>query len=905
MDEEKRLAFGLLSEVEEGADEATCLTRLEEILSAKPSLVDEPQRATEAKWRAWTELRNSAEGKSLLNNARFQLRQQNKCEAASWAAWLQGKPDLWGEGFFVEAFSPVTVVEWKWPLSIAVVDDSAYQSTQAALAEIGKHGPPWLNTLVRQVEKPADEIGVADIIVFSHGADARSTVMRSAAPISADLLLLCGLQADQFSQVAAGAEEVLALVQANAILATAAKANDMAWLVRLIEELSHNQPLDAAVMQMWRAMGAEPGTILLLSTPRFIDESQLSTFAGLLAKRVEEMSEEDFHYSLAAHEAAKPIRGFGKADALRMLESGVYRSESGDASFVSRLAQALPQAAAPPATAPVATRGATKGTAASTAEGRFLLHKISAKESTTVRPEKALEAGKSYKLSVLIGERQEGFIKGGKSFPEPPLRPEEAGASLAVVFFEEYSKPEGELRPVFLPRVGDSSTAEFEFTVSLDCNVFEGWVSVYHNNRLLQEGVLRARVVGAVSGAKDAPSQTNFNISSMPHPLRVGLDGRTLFGGTLRLQGDGSLMIVRGLNAVRAKPPGLKQAVDELEYSFNRVKWGDIDEKWLDNADLAKAMSLIAQQGWQLRRELCSNPLMKDMEASDKPICVYAADSNVRAPLELCYAKAQPKDGARICPKGARPAEDGTCEKACEAAQSPRDYVCPLGFWSLSKVLEWRSQSADSREDPEALNFSNEPTAREVLQPLQKVVLGRSDLVQDEDTKELQELLQRQSPSWKEVKSWDEWEAAVEAESPTLLLLMPHVDNKSYPPKVEIQGEFKDPPGIEDADVLGKIPQKPMILLLGCGAATALVDFQSLPAQFRRSQAAVVIAPLAELLARDAPHLAKVIIETMAEGPVGTRPFAQVLLAARRKLVAQGKLAGLLLLSFGDADWLV
>jgi hypothetical protein len=30
-----------------------------------------------------------------------------------------------------------------------------------------------------------------------------------------------------------------------------------------------------------------------------------------------------------------------------------------------------------------------------------------------------------------------------------------------------------------------------------------------------------------------------------------------------------------------------------------------------------------------------------------------------------------------------------------------------------------------------------------------------------------------------------------------------------------------------------------------------------------------------------------------------------MLLAARRKLVADGKLAGILLLSFGDADWLV
>ena len=132
-----------------------------------------------------------------------------------------------------------------------------------------------------------------------------------------------------------------------------------------------------------------------------------------------------------------------------------------------------------------------------------------------------MEAAKHYKLAVHIGPKSERYISGKASFPEPPVRPEESGVSLAVVFFEENSKPEADLKTIFLPRTGESSTAEFEFTVSDAANVFEGWVSVYHKNRLLQEGVLRSRVVGAVGGAKTPPKKIEFTIRSMPRPCRL------------------------------------------------------------------------------------------------------------------------------------------------------------------------------------------------------------------------------------------------------------------------------------------------------------------------------------------------------------------------------------------------
>jgi hypothetical protein len=122
---------------------------------------------------------------------------------------------------------------------------------------------------------------------------------------------------------------------------------------------------------------------------------------------------------------------------------------------------------------------------------------------------------------------------------------------------------------------------------------------------------------------------------------------------------------------------------------------------------------------------------------------------------------------------------------------------------------------------------------------------------------------------------------------------------------MEIQKQFKNPPGVDQTDVVGVPPQQPLVLLLGCGAAHAQIDFMSLPAQFRRNQAALVVAPIAELLADDAPEIARIFIETIAAGNGAARPAGEVLLETKRKLLAEGRLAGLMLLAAGDASWLL
>ena len=293
MDEEKRLAFGLLSGFNGTATREEWMLRLKAAFSTQPTLVGGSGDAADEKWTAWQEFRDSAEYRVLVANARYQIRLDDKREAAAWAAWLPHQPHLRGAGWFIELSSPVNVVEWKWPLNVAIMGDSGYSTTQAALTDQAEHGPPWMKVIVRQAQQPAEELGVADILIFPQGLDARNTLLQAVSPVTADLLFLCGVGRGQFSDVAAEAEELLRLTQANAILAAAIASKDMRMLVAVIEELAHDLPIDVAIAEAVRWRNLDPGLMMLLSTPHFVEKSRLSNFLQPLTERLQQMGSGD------------------------------------------------------------------------------------------------------------------------------------------------------------------------------------------------------------------------------------------------------------------------------------------------------------------------------------------------------------------------------------------------------------------------------------------------------------------------------------------------------------------------------------------------------------------------------------------------------------------------------------
>ena len=174
MNREKGLAPGLLSGFADRAGEQEWLRRLNEVLGKHTSLVRRPGKPDDldSKWTAWQNFKASNE--YLLANARYRVQAKDKREAADWAAWLPYQRQLCVRGWYIEVASPVSVVEWKWPLTIAIMGDVRYIEPQIALTNEVGHGPIWMPVVVRLARKPADEVDVADILIFPEGSEARA-----------------------------------------------------------------------------------------------------------------------------------------------------------------------------------------------------------------------------------------------------------------------------------------------------------------------------------------------------------------------------------------------------------------------------------------------------------------------------------------------------------------------------------------------------------------------------------------------------------------------------------------------------------------------------------------------------------------------------------------------------------
>ena len=289
---------------------------------------------------------------------------------------------LEGQVWHVSVTSPVHTVEWKWPLSLAVVPGPGAAKLRKALAARRESGPPWIRATTRVVQGDC-----SDILFFPDGLQARARLMKSAAPMTADLLVLCGVGRADWSKVAAEAETLLAMAQAHAVLAVSAPAESTDWIWSFVNELSHNLPVDVAASKMF---GTEA---MLWSTKTFIHQAVLSNFLNPLKKRIRDAAIDlSLNMVNLPRWSGRLTERMGARDAVRVLSAKpIFSAESEGASVISEMAAAAPPPAMPQPEAKPAER--------------HLLQRLQPLDKTRLKPKDALEAGKRYGLDVKIGPK--------------------------------------------------------------------------------------------------------------------------------------------------------------------------------------------------------------------------------------------------------------------------------------------------------------------------------------------------------------------------------------------------------------------------------------------------------------------------------------------------------------------
>ncbi|MBI4904237.1 MAG: hypothetical protein HY820_11410 [Acidobacteria bacterium] len=766
-------------------------------------------------------------------------------------------------------------VDLLWPLRIGVAGKDTAPVLEYIQQQMTRRS--WMRTLVSVSQAPAGQGGSLDIAIFPDADTAMETLYSSPLPVKASALLLLSDPSRDLPTLTS-LMELVSMTHAQAVLLAdpILLRTGSDWLVRFVEELSHDMPWHEAALAASRFAGVDARRLAMLATQRFLDESRLSRKTELVLKRIAQTPPRDESVD-SGREVIYSHGGDGGSQwgaVEQELRNPDFHSERRTASTLAEAAQQVPDQPA------------------ATAE-RFVQARVSVKVDEAALD--TIEAGKDYVLQVRIGTGQ-GWTTSHDPLPEPPLKPQETSVILTVLFHEPHSCPDGLLRTIELPRSGPSSTAEFPVRANTGSAVLDGRITIYHNNRPLMECAYRVPVMGGAA----IPALTCPGLETLMRTRRFdgGLDIHQPAAGTLRVEGE-DVHIVRGLRKTRVSLGGIKQALARMEKAINSVALEDIDASHVMTSDPAARLVVeLARQGYHLHDALTSERLMKDILASPGILTVLAADTSTRVPLELCYSFEEPSSDAVLCPDSLRAVSKGRCIETCAGSKDPEHHVCPMGFWGMQRAIEWRGREADAANESAPVAPTHD---RQSLAPLREVLYAHSKRV--EAVGRLKLALEQQYVPATGVRSWKEWAAAVKQKSPSLLILMPHVDRQKAPPEMEIGGQVKDPPGVKDKDVVNGEGESPVVLILGCGAATFTIDFQSLPSQFRRRRAAVVIAPMAEILASDAPQLGATFVSGF--GTADDTPLGETILACKRAAVASGLLSGLLLLSFGDADWRV
>jgi hypothetical protein len=534
---------------------------------------------------------------------------------------------------------------------------------------------------------------------------------------------------------------------------------------------------------------------------------------------------------------------------------------------------------------------------------------------------RAFRANSPHLVQVQIGPAREDMRRatGGPSVDD--LLPDPGRPHDLVLVFVPASGNAVQAEPVTLPPRGATEMRTFTLRTGPAGVGVEAQIAVLHQNRVLQSAILRGPVVedpAAASpeakveltlsvvrpGMADLDVRRPFDAAVVAGRTPDGKQGAAGVSGNKISRFDADRLTVAGTSITRAltdladNPDAYGPALD----SDGSV--GLLRSLALLGAQLYSAMGRIIEE------ELAGEDLTR--------IQVLVSDPDDFLPLEFVYDLPSPTLSAGLCPNWRKALEDGRCDPSNHPTDGTglATVVCPLGFWTLSKVIERQVvDRGSSLVDLSGKDFAvrSEPTAeRSHLPGLSSALFAASDKVDSVRAglsqgvlSTLEEVTGRNA---ERADTWAEWVQKVSALKPPLQVLLSHTEKVQNTLALEIgagdlraagqfQGLVKPDPAVT-----------PVVLLLGCDTAVADRQFQTFVTEFRDAGAALVVGTIAAVLGEHAAPVAQALAVALHEASAATASagaptFGEVMRDVRRRLLAEGELMALCLTSFGDADW--
>lgn len=788
--------------------------------------------------------------------------------------------------------------EWLWPLDVALLAEPVSERLRLVV-----NGLRW-SRFVRPIEAGKATSPIELLVLPRPLPHALRLLLAPHAFPRVQTVLVLGGPGDR-STCLANAEALRAAARADGIcVAPVAEDGWAAFLDETLYHLSHDLDLDVAVARACDARKSPPP--FLVGCSGAFARAHISRWATAVGRRLSRAAPPATAAARAPAPPPMPGAAAGPqvsptAGLLDRLPNLRWDSETHDATEAAGAGD-------------LAKEARPRARSSDRRLVQLALHdeEDASREPLTIGP---LLRDHSYSLDLWIGPRLSGSLAADAPFPDEDL-PDEEQHELTVVLAAPAARQQVQLRRLALPRHGASDPVRFELSVVERVQHLEARISILHENRVVQTLRLEAGV------GEGAPRELSFLVEAVLRDLD-GLTGRPAFDAALLfndLGGAPTLSVFAGDRAslVDSSDVDAKLAVlmKTLSDATNRPgRYGPPDTR----ASTA-LLGALARQGSLLRQSLMRLPGVRDELAAARRIQILSARPERVLPIELCYDPPFPSEEAEMCPswKGAlgpaRPDDEERADIVSCGAPCPADrskVVCPIGFWATSRVIErhaYRKQDARKLGAADFALQTERPDGRAVLQILSGSLCAAAKQARAEKPGLVNEAfaaIALASASSKEVKDWDAWKQEVAARSPGLLVLLAHTEPRNDIAALVI--------GDEERALLGEIDERfvrrsdgppPLVMLLGCSTASTERPFQSFVVQFQNvGGAAIVLGTLCEILGQHAAPIAQALTARLKAA--SGLPLGNLMLDARRALLAQGFPIVLSVVAFGDADWRV
>lgn len=778
---------------------------------------------------------------------------------------------------------------WEWPLEVGFLADAASRELGETLAS-----DHWAGHLADLVDIGRDR-QACDILLLPFGL--RESVTRVLqTPVQASCVFMLGELGEPWERARPMLETIEAHTRSTAIgILHVPRTWHSSWFHELLRELAHDEGLDVALRRA--GYSAAP---LLMSSRRFLDRTRMTEAAAALGRRIgrADMVDRDVDWAAVISRAAgvhamtPPSAGAAPEEALSALP---FDRESEGASVVAEVARAV--RTRPPVRKP-----------------RFLQAQVlgPGEPHTAVRRTTVLRAHTDYQIGVRIGPDDATWIGADAVFPDEELPESDEPHRLRVVFTDLRLEREPQTGEITLPGEGPSTEIRFAMRTGPEGERIEARIIVLHRNRVLQTVLLR----GGVANASD-PADVDEITMVTEVIARARLDdlsSRSRFDAALVLnhtdEGRKRLTRITGEHVDVSTPVDIDQAVSmvrlELETFINQLS----ERVELESEEVTDLLIRLARQGRTFYDAIVLDQIGKEFAEANR-IQIVAAVPEAYLPIEFVYERKAPNLNAELCPHASQALREKCCPKACTKEADQASVVCPLGFWSMTKVIERHVHTSERANDLRRdYALLREPVdGRTTIGPLGNITFAASARVdafrEGMAAEAVQSLKKATRARVSESRTWKKWVNDVAELAPSLLVILPHTINEDGIATMEVgKRAHLGTVDIGPMHISASDSSMPIVLLLGCETGDPKLAFQGFPAAFRRHGAAIVLATLTTVLGRHAaPVAARIVTALMEQSQKEAVSFGDVMLDMRRQLLLDGYPMVLALTSYGDADW--